>query len=182
MRSPAGSIVVRAATVADVPAIAAIYAQHVATGTASFELAPPDMDEMLRRYARAQDGGYPYVVACDAAARVIGYAYAGPYRTRPAYRHTVENSVYVEAGGSGHGVGSALLAVLIAACSDRGFRQMVAIIGGADNAASIALHRSHGFAEAGRLENVGRKHGRWLDTVLMQRGLGDGATSAPPCR
>lgn len=182
MRSPAGSIVVRAATVADVGAIAAIYAAHVENGTASFELQAPGVDEMRRRFDAAQDGGYPYVVASDASARVIGYAYAGPYRTRAAYRHTVENSVYVEAGGSGRGVGSALLAVLIAACSDRGFRQMIAIIVGADNVASIALHRAHGFAEAGRLADVGRKNERWLDTVLMQRALGDGAHTPPTRR
>jgi L-amino acid N-acyltransferase YncA len=175
-------IVVRAAAAGDVAAITAIYAHHVESGTASFELEPPDVDEMRRRFASAMQGGYPYFVAADGGGRVIGYAYAGPYRARPAYRHTVENSVYVEAGGGGHGVGSALLSVLIPACADRGFRQMIAIIGGADNAASIALHRSHGFTEAGRLANVGRKHDRWLDTVLMQRLLGDGANSPPTRR
>jgi phosphinothricin acetyltransferase len=173
------SIVVRAAAAADVPAIAAIYAHHVTTGTASFELAAPTADEMMRRFEAAADGDYPYFVATDAKGRVIGYAYAGAYRARPAYRHTVENSVYVEAGGGGHGVGSALLAVLVSACADRGFRQMIAIIGGADNVASIALHRAHGFVEAGRLTDVGRKHDKWLDTVLMQRSLGDGASSPP---
>jgi L-amino acid N-acyltransferase YncA len=177
--SRTASIVVRAAGTADVPAIAAIYAHHVQSGTASFELEAPSVDEMRRRYATALEGGYPYFVAADSTGRVIGYAYAGAYRARPAYRHTVENSVYVEAGGGGHGVGSALLAVLIAACADRGFRQMIAIIGGADNAASIALHRAHGFVEAGRLADVGHKHDRWLDTVFMQRALGDGAKSPP---
>jgi L-amino acid N-acyltransferase YncA len=179
MTRAAGSIVVRAAAAADLPAIAAIYAHHVKSGTATFELDPPDVNEMKRRFDAAADGGYPYLVAADRDGRVIGYAYAGPYRARPAYRHTVENSIYIEAGGVGHGVGSALLAVLIAACEDRGFRQMIAIIGGADNAASIALHRAHGFAEVGRLPDVGRKHDRWLDTVLMQRALGDGASSPP---
>jgi phosphinothricin acetyltransferase len=182
MTGAATSIVVRAAAAGDVPAIAAIYAHHVKTGTASFELEPPSVEEMKHRFVAAVKGGYPYVVAADGAGRVIGYAYAGPYRARPAYRHTVENSVYVEAGGGGHGVGSALLAVLIPACAERGFRQMIAIIGGADNAASIALHRAHGFAEVGRLANVGRKHDRWLDTVLMQRALGDGANSPPTRR
>jgi phosphinothricin acetyltransferase len=182
MAGAAASIVVRAAAAGDVRAIAAIYAHHVKSGTASFELEPPGADEMKRRFAAAIEGGYPYFVAADGAGRVLGYAYAGPYRARPAYRHTVENSVYVEAGTVGQGVGSALLAVLIPACADRGFRQMIAIIGGADNAASIALHRSHGFTEVGRLANVGRKHDRWLDTVLMQRALGDGASSPPTRR
>jgi phosphinothricin acetyltransferase len=179
MVAAATPVVVRVAVADDVPAIAAIYAHHVETGTASFELDPPTVDEMRRRFAVAADGGYPFFVAADAAGRVVGYAYAGSYRARPAYRHTVEDSVYVEAGGGGRGVGSALLGRLVAACEERGFRQMIAIIGGADNAASIGLHRTHGFTEAGRLADVGRKHGRWLDTVLMQRALGDGATSAP---
>ena len=179
MASASASIVVRVAAAADIPAITAIYARHVESGTASFELEAPGIDEIKRRYAAAQASSYPYLVACDTEGKVIGYAYAGPYRARPAYRHTVENSVYVEAGGSGRGIGSALLAVLIAACAERGFRQMIAIIGGAENAASIALHRAHGFVEVGRLADVGRKHERWLDTVLMQRALGDGGKSPP---
>jgi phosphinothricin acetyltransferase len=179
MAGASASIVVRAAGAADLAAITAIYARHVESGTASFELEAPGIDEVKRRFTAAQDGGYPYLVACDVADKVVGYAYAGPYRARPAYRHTVENSVYVETGGSGRGIGSALLAVLISACAERGFRQRNAIIGGADNVASIALHRAHGFVEAGRLADIGRKHERWLDTVLMQRALGDGANSPP---
>ena len=175
------SFVVRSATAADVPAIAAIYDYHVAHGTASFELAPPSVDDMLQRFEMSQRNDYPYFVAALRSERVVGYAYAGPYRARPAYRHAVENSVYVDANAMGHGVGSALLAALIEECGARGYRQMIAIIGGADNAASIRLHARHGFVEAGRLVGVGHKFDRWLDTVLMQRVLGAGNT-LPPSR
>ena len=175
------SFVVRSATAADVPAIAAIYDYHVAHGTASFELAPPTVDDMLQRFETSQRNDYPYFVAAQHSERVVGYACAGPYRARPAYRHAVENSVYVDANEMGHGVGSALLAALIEECAARGYRQMIAIIGGADNAASIRLHARHGFAEVGRLQGVGHKFDRWLDTVLMQRALGSGAT-LPPSR
>ena len=169
---------VRLATDADVPAIAAIYAHHVATGTASFELLPPSVNEMRERFDACRKGDSPFFVAVRAG-RVVGYAYAGPYRARPAYRHTVENSVYVDPGEIGRGVGSALLPVLIEHCAARGFRQMIAIIGGSDNAASIRLHAKHGFVEAGRLVAVGYKHERWLDTVMMQIALGPGSASSP---
>ena len=175
------SYVVRSATVADVPAIAAIYDYHVAHHTASFELSPPTVDDMLHRFEASQRNDYPYFVAAQHSQRVVGYAYAGPYRARPVYRHAVENSVYVDANEMGHGIGSALLAALIEECAARGYRQMIAIIGGADNAASIRLHARHGFAEAGRLIGVGHKFDRWLDTVLMQRALGAGA-ALPPSR
>ena len=175
------SFVVRSATDADVPAIAAIYDYHVAHGTASFELAPPTVDDMLQRFETSQRSDYPYFVAQKDSERVVGYAYAGPYRARPAYRHAVENSVYVEANEMGHGIGSALLVALIDECAARGYRQMIAIIGGADNEASIRLHARHGFAEAGRLIGVGHKFDRWVDTVLMQRALGAGA-ALPPSR
>src|SRR5947207_6601960 len=175
------SFVVRSATATDVPAIAAIYDHHVAHGTASFELAPPSVDDMLQRFEMSQRNDYPYFVAALRSERVVGYAYAGPYRARPAYRHAVENSVYVDANAMGHGVGSALLAALIEECGAGGYRQMIAIIGGADNAASIRLHARHGFVEAGRLVGVGHKFDRWLDTVLMQRALGAGDT-LPPSR
>ena len=176
----AESFIVRQATADDVPAITAIYAYHVETGTASFELSPPTGDEMRERFEACARGDYPYFVA-ECAGRVVGYAYAGPYRARPAYRHTVENSVYIEADEVGRGIGGALLAVLVEQCKARGFRQMIAIIGGADNAASIRLHAKHGFVETGRLLAVGYKHERWLDTVMMQLALGPGAT-APPTR
>ena len=170
---------IRAAIADDIAAVAAIYARHVAQGTASFELEPPGVDEMRRRFDAVAAKGYPYLVAVDVAVGIIGYAYAGPYRSRPAYRHTVENSVYVKEGEGGQGIGSALLAALVEACETRGYRQMIAIIGGADNAASIAMHAAQGFVEAGRLRSVGHKFGRWLDTVLMQRALGEGDSSAP---
>jgi phosphinothricin acetyltransferase len=166
----------------DVAAITAIYADHVATGTASFELAPPSLDEMARRYARLSDAGFPYIVAHDASERVVGYAYASAYRTRPGYRYTVEDSVYVAVDAAGNGIGRRLLAALIDACAARGDRQMIAIIGGSDNFASIALHARLGFVEAGRLAGVGRKFDRWIDSVLMQRPLAEGALSAPPAR
>ena len=172
------TVAVRAATVADVGTIADIYAPYVAHGTASFELAPPTVNEMKGRLKAALANDYPYLVA-HRANRIIGYAYAGPYRTRPAYRHTVENSVYVDSEEIGRGVGSMLLATLIVQCEARGYRQMIAIIGGSDNAASIRLHARQGFVEAGRLVGVGRKFDRWVDTVLMQRSLGEGIRTPP---
>ena len=124
------------------------------------------------------DNGFPYLVA-ERGETVLGYAYAGPYRPRPAYRFTVENSVYVSREARRLGLGSALLAALIDDATARGFRQMVAVIGDSGNEASVGIHASHGFRHVGTFENVGRKHGRWLDTVLMQLTLGDGA-EAPP--
>jgi len=165
----------------DVAAISAIYGHHVATGTASFELEPPALDEMARRYAQLASAGYPYIAAQDANARVVGYAYASAYRTRPGYRYSVEDSVYVAADAAGQGIGRRLLAALIDACVARGDRQMIAIIGGADHLPSIELHARLGFVEVGRLVGVGRKHDRWVDTVLMQRPLGEG-TATPPRR
>jgi phosphinothricin acetyltransferase len=171
--------VLRAAIGDDMSAIAAIYGHHVTHGTASFELEAPDAEEMRRRHAAIERAGYPYLVAVDLTQGVVGFACAGPYRARAAYRHTVENSVYVKAGEGGYGIGGALLAALVEACEARGFRQMIAIIGGGENAASIALHAAQGFVEVGRFRAVGRKFGRWLDTVMMQRALGEGATSPP---
>ncbi len=166
----------------DVAAIAAIYAHHVATGTASFELDAPTTDEIARRYSTLTAAGYPYIVAHDLNERVVGYAYASAYRPRPAYRYTVEDSVYVAADATGQRIGRRLLAALIDLCVARGDRQMIAIIGGASNRASIALHARLGFVEAGRLVGVGRKLDRWIDSVLMQRPLGEAALSAPPPR
>lgn len=157
----------------DLPAIRAIYAEAVLHGTASFELDPPDLAEMTARRDRIVAGGYPYLVA-EGEGRVMGYAYAGPYRPRPAYRGTVEDSVYVDPACHGRGAGRALLDALVADCEGRGFRQMIAVIGDSANSASIALHRAAGFADAGVLRSVGWKHGRWLDSVLMQRPLGPG--------
>ena len=168
----------RAATVEDAPAIAAIYAEHVAHGTASFELQPPDAAEMRTRMTTLLAGGFPWIVA-ESAGEVVGYAYAGPYRPRRAYRFTVEDSVYLKPAAQGRGIGRALLSELIAACVARGHRQMIAVIGDSANTASIVLHARAGFVEAGRLACVGRKFDRWLDIVIMQRALGDGAASAP---
>lgn len=174
------NILVRPAAAHDLAAIAAIYGQAVRDGTASFELEVPDRAEMQRRYDELTGAGYPYVVAEQGGA-VLGYAYAGLYRARPAYRWTVEDSVYVDAAAQGRGIGRALLNRLIAESEARGFRQMIAVIGDTANIGSIGLHRAAGFQMVGTLENVGHKFGRWLDSVLMQRALGVG-DSQPPDR
>jgi phosphinothricin acetyltransferase len=164
--------------VADLAAITRIYAQAVREGTASFEIDPADSAEMQRRFEALQADGYPYLVAeCDGT--VAGYAYAGPYRARPAYRFSVEDSVYVAPGRQRGGIGRALLASLIEAAEAKAFRQMVAVIGDSANTSSIELHRAAGFRLVGTLENIGFKFGRWLDSVLMQRALGEGAGSTP---
>jgi L-amino acid N-acyltransferase YncA len=169
---------VRAATAADIAAIAAIYRPAVLTGTASFELEPPDEAEMQRRFTAITAAGYPYLVA-EIDGRVAGYAYANAYRSRPAYRFTVENSVYVASEAQGQGVGAALLKVLIEAATANGYRLMVAVIGDSRNQASITLHRNAGFTFCGTLHSVGHKFGRWLDSVLMELPLGEG-DRAPP--
>ena len=163
----------------DVAAITAIYAQAVLTGTGSFEIDPPTPAEMARRREDVLAKGLPYLVA-ETAAGVMGYAYASPFRPRPAYRFSVENSVYVHEDARGQGLWALLLAELIARCTDCGARQMLAVIGDSANAGSVALHRRAGFEPAGRFEHVGRKFDRWLDVVLMQRALGPGATLPPP--
>jgi L-amino acid N-acyltransferase YncA len=172
------SLVIRAATAADITAITAIYDHAVRHGTASFELDPPDAVEMARRRQTLVDAGFPYLVA-EADGTVAGYAYAGAYRPRPAYRWSVEDSVYVAPALQRRGIGRTLLTALITAAEERGFRQMIAVIGDSAQTASIELHRAAGFHLVGTVENVGHKFGRWLDTVLMQRPLGPGA-SAPP--
>jgi phosphinothricin acetyltransferase len=169
---------VRSSTEADLLAIQAIYARHVLTGFASFEEVPPDLAEMARRRTDVTGRGLPHLVA-EAEGRVLGYAYAGPYRARPAYRFTVEDSVYVAAEAAGRGLGRRLLAALIRDCEAAGARQMVAVIGDSGNAASIALHAAAGFREAGTLRSVGFKLGRWVDSVLMQRPLGPGDGTLP---
>lgn len=163
---------------ADLPAIAAIYEQAVRFGTATFELIAPDLAEMTRRYRTLLDGGFPHLVATFEG-RVVGYAYAGPYRPRPAYRFTVENSVYLDPAVHRRGIGLRLMECLIAECDARGFRQMIAVIGDSANAGSIGLHRRCGFQMIGTHPNVGLKFGRWLDTVMMQRALGEGAAKVP---
>ncbi|MDQ2102386.1 GNAT family N-acetyltransferase [Azospirillum isscasi] len=166
----------------DLARIQAIYAHHVLTGTASFEEVPPGLDELARRRDDVLARGMPYVVA-ETEGRVIGYAYAGPYRLRTAYRHTVEDSIYLDPDCMGRGAGRALLSAVIDRCAEAGCRQMVAVIGGSGNAASIGLHRSLGFEPAGVLKAVGFKFGNWVDSVLMQRPLSHG-DAAPPddCR
>jgi len=171
-------ILVRPASPRDIPAITTIYGQAVREGTASFELEEPGEAEMMQRYESLTAAGYPYVVA-ELDGAILGYAYAALYRARPAYRWTVEDSVYVGVGAHRRGVGRALLGRLIADCEAVGFRQMIAVIGDTANAGSIELHRAAGFRMVGTFDNVGFKFGRWLDSVLMQRPLGPGA-QAPP--
>lgn len=162
----------------DIPAITAIYGHWVTHGLASFEYEPPPPAEMAQRRASVLAGGYPHIVA-ERQGRILGYACASPYRTRPAYRFAVENSVYVAPEANRGGVGRALLTELIARCAARGFRLMVAVIGDSANAPSIGLHEACGFAHAGLLPDIGWKHGRWVDSVLMTRPLGPGAAVPP---
>ena len=172
------SIFIRPSSESDLDAITAIYADAVTHGTASFELDAPDVAEMTRRRAAILEGGYPYLVA-EKDGALLGYAYAGAYRTRPAYRSTVEDSIYVAPSAQGQGVGRLLLTALIEACETRDFRLMVAVIGDEDSKGSIGLHRSLGFEPVGILKGIGYKHGRWLSTVLMQRPLGRGMAEPP---
>jgi L-amino acid N-acyltransferase YncA len=172
------TVTVRRAALADIPAITRIYTHAVDHGTASFELTAPDEGEMTRRFNELTTGGFPYLVAVIDGA-VVGYAYAGPYRARPAYRFTVENSVYVAHDSHRRGVGKALLEALIEASTEKGFRLMVAVIGDSNQVASIGLHEAAGFKHAGVFENIGYKFDRWLDSVLMQRALGPGASKPP---
>jgi L-amino acid N-acyltransferase YncA len=169
---------IRPAAAADLPAITEIYEHAVRYGTATFELIPPDLAEMTRRFGVLEDGGFPYLVAA-LEGRVVGYAYAGAYRPRPAYRFTVENSVYLQPAIHRRGIGMQLLQRLIADCEQRGYRQMIAVIGDSANAGSIRVHAKCGFEMIGTHPDVGFKFGRWLDTVMMQRALGDGATTLP---
>ncbi|HUQ13175.1 MAG TPA: GNAT family N-acetyltransferase [Novosphingobium sp.] len=169
---------IESATLDDAVEIAAIYAHHVLHGTASFETEPPDAAETRARMAKVLDAGSPWLVARTGEGEVIGYAYASQFRDRPAYRHACENSVYIRHDRRGEGIGRALLALLIVAAERAGFRQMIAVIGGAEPA-SERLHAACGFAEAGRMRAVGRKHGRWLDTLYMQRALGPGDATPP---
>lgn len=172
---------IRDSTDADIAAMQRIYAHHVRHGLASFEEEPPSAEEIARRRAAVLAGGYPYLVATLDGA-VVGYSYAGPYRPRPAYRHTVENTVYVQEGLARQGVGRALLAALIERCEAGPWRQMIAVIGDTGNTASIRLHATLGFEVVGTLKSVGFKFGRWVDSVLMQRPLGPGDALAPPKR
>ena len=169
---------VRDASVADMGAVCEIYAKHVLEGLASFEEIPPDAAEIAKRRESVLELGLPYIVAEDDG-KIVGYAYASLYRTRSAYRHTLEDSVYVREGFAGRGIGLALLTELIERCSHGPWRQMVAVIGDSANHASIGLHRKLGFRDAGNLEAVGFKFGRWVDSALMQRALGKGSETLP---
>lgn len=164
------SLVIRASVDADVALIAPIYADSVATGTASWEIDAPDEAEFGRRREAILAGSFPYLVA-EVDGRVAGYAYASSYRSRAGYRFVVENSVYVDPAAQGRGVGRALLNALIAACAERGFKRMIAVIGDSDNKASIRLHAACGFVHIGTFPGIGFKFERWLDSVQMMRNL-----------
>jgi L-amino acid N-acyltransferase YncA len=165
----------------DVGAVASIYAHHVLTSAGTFETEPPDAAEMAARRSSVLSAGLPYLVA-EVDAVVAGYAYATVYRSRAAYRFTAEDSIYVHPAHMGSGVGRALLTALIARCEALGCRQMIAVIGDRENTASIRLHERAGFVMAGTLRSVGFKFGRWIDTVRMQRTLGEGDATLPPMR
>ena len=162
----------------DMSAITEIYAHHVLHGASSWELEPPDIGEMRRRANTLIDSGYPYLVA-ENEDGVQGFAYAGPYRPRPAYRFTVEHSVYINDRSRRGGIGRDLLAALIEECTKRGFRQMIAIVGDSRNTQSISFHEKMGFAQVGTVRNIGFKFERWMDQVILQRELGPGATTLP---
>jgi L-amino acid N-acyltransferase YncA len=172
------NVTLRPATPDDAPTVAAIYRVAVLEGTASFEIEAPDAEEIARRMHTIVGAGYPYFVA-ELAGTVVGYGYLSAYRPRPAYRWSVENSIYVAADRQGHGIGRTMLSALIAEATARGYRQMIAVIGDSANIASTRLHRACGFQFCGTVHAVGFKNGRWLDSVTMQRPLGDGDTSPP---
>lgn len=171
-------MIVRAAGPADAKALAAIYGHHVLTGFGTFEEVPPSPEEMEQRRRAVVERGLPYLVAEDAG-QVLGFAYAGSFRPRAAYRYTVEDSVYVSPDALGRGVGKAVLSAVIAACEAAGMRQVVAVIGDSQNAGSIGLHRSLGFQDAGVGKSFGYKLGRWVDIVWMQKALNGGDATAP---
>lgn len=171
-------LLIRDAREADIPAITALYAEEVRERVATYEYDVPDETEMAQRLRAVQAAGYPYFVA-ERDGQFAGYAYASGYRSRIGYRWTVEDTVYIAPGHQGQGIGKALLQRLIDACEAKGFRQMVAVIGEPANGASVALHEKLGFHTVGVFRGLGRKHGRWLDTVQMQRALGAGDGTAP---
>lgn len=177
----AAALDLRVAREDDAARIAAIYGHHVRTGLATFETEAPDTAEMQRRMRDLVTRGFPWLVA-EREGRVLGYAYAAPFRARAAYAHTVEDSIYLDPAAAGRGVGTVLLAALVEAAARAGSRQMVAVIGDSANAASIAVHARCGFEPAGTLRSVGFKFGRWVDVVHMQRALGEGDRSLPEGR
>ena len=170
---PAAQPVVRAAVPADAEQVAAIFAHYVATSLATFEEVAPTASDWRRRLDDLTRRSLPFLVADTVGGgSVCGFAYASPWRPKPAYRYTVEDTVYLSPGHTGRGIGSALLGALLAGCASAGARQVIAVIADTGSDASAALHRRFGFTQAGRLSGVGRKHGRWIDTVLMQKDLG----------
>jgi phosphinothricin acetyltransferase len=171
-------MIIRPATPGDSDGLAAIYGWHVLNGTGTFEEAAPSPGEMESRRAAVAAHGLPYIVACDGD-RILGFAYAAPFRPRSAYRFTVEDSVYIAPDERGRSVGRALLSEVLGACAEAGMRQVVAVIGDSANAASIGLHRALGFEPAGTGRSLGFKHGRWLDIVWMQKALNGGPAEAP---
>jgi phosphinothricin acetyltransferase len=177
MRAMSCEITIRPARTDDAEAMADIYHPYVLTGTETFETVPPPPATFADKITQCAAKGWPFLVAC-AGEEVVGYAYTTQFRDRDAYRYACENSIYVKEGAHGRGIGGKLLAALLDAAKNAGFRQMIAVISGV-GPASPALHAAHGFTEAGRMRSVGRKHGRWLDTLYMQRALGPGDTSPP---
>lgn len=169
---------VRDATPVDMAAVAEIYAHYVRTSAATFEVEPPTAEEMARRFENLQSHNLPYLVA-ERDGKILGYAYGGLYRVRWGYRYTIEDSVYIDPAYVGQGLGRLLLSELIERATELGFRQMIAVIGDSANATSIALHSQLGFRVIGALPSTGRKFDRWIDSVLMQRALGDGNTTPP---
>ena len=162
--------IIRPTVPADLDAISEIYAHHVRTGVATFEVDPPDAREWEKRFGAVIDSGLPFISA-EMDGAIAGYAYCVQWKSRPAYRHTVEDSIYLAPDAVGGGVGGRLLDALLARCADVGVRQVIAVIVDDSADASLALHRNRGFVDAGRLSSVGFKHGRWLDTLLLQRTL-----------
>lgn len=171
-------VIIRSCEPADFPAITNIQAEAVRNGFANFDLVPITVEQMSANLAGLMEQSYPVIVA-SSGTQVLGYAYAGPYRERPGYRWTVEDSVYVDPTHQNRGVGARLLDELITRCESLGFQQMIAVIGDSENHGSINLHSKFGFHHTGTMEKVGFKLGRWLDVVIMQRGLGDGSTAIP---
>jgi phosphinothricin acetyltransferase len=175
---PAVAPLIRPSRDDDLAAITEIYGHHVLHGIASFEEVPPSRDELTARRAAILDKGLPYLVA-ERDGRVVGYCYAGPYRPRSGYRFTLEDSIYIDQSETGRGIGRLLLHPLIERCGELGYRQMIAVIGGSETLPSIRLHEALGFTHIGTLPTIGFKFGRWVDTVLMQRALGPGASILP---
>jgi L-amino acid N-acyltransferase YncA len=171
-------LLIRPSRDADIAAITAIYGYHVLHGLASFEEVPPASEELVRRRREILDRGLPYLVA-ERDGRVVGYCYAGPFRTRSAYRYSLEDSIYIDAAETGRGIGRVLLTQLLELSTGLGYRQMIAVIGGSETLPSINLHKALGFTHIGVISGIGFKFGRWVDSVLMQRPLGPGLTTLP---